>query len=31
MLLVVDNFLLEHVGLPLVVILNVHLVIFAGG
>ena len=31
MLLVVDNLLLEHVGLPLVVILAVHLVIFCAG
>ena len=28
MLLVVDNLLLEHVGLPQVVIVAVHLVIF---
>ena len=31
MFLVVDNLLLEHVGLPLVVILAVHLVIFFAG
>ena len=31
MLLVVDNLLLEHVGLPQVVIVAVHLVIFFAG
>ena len=31
MLLVVDNLLLEHVGLPQVVIVAVHLVIFLAG
>ena len=31
MLWVVDNLLLEHVGLPQVVIVDVHLVIFFAG
>ena len=30
MLVVVDNLLLDHVGLPQVVIVTVHLVIFSG-